>query len=411
MLNENIIYPKINKTSYILALQHVLAMFGATVLVPFITGMDSALALLCAGIGTLIFHFTTKKIVPVFLGSSFAFITSITIILANYSFSDLKGAIIIAGCMYIIYAIIIKIYGNDRVLKLFPPIVIGPIIMCIGLRLVPVALSMSGYNNDKLNYESIGLALLTLFVMITISFLQKSIFRFMPIMIAIFVGYILSLILGIVDLSKVINAPWIGLPSNTTNQLFTMPTFNLGAIFIMIPITLVTFLEHIGDIKTNGAVVGKNFAKSPGFFRTLLGDAFATMVAGFLGGPPNTTYGENTAVLAATKNYDPRILRISAVFAICLAFCGKITAIMQSLPTAIMGGVSLMLFALISSIGIKVMMEAKINFNNYRNLVIPSVIIIFGVFVNNVKITDEFIISGLFLATIFGVLLNKVLPQ
>ncbi|XWO13674.1 Uracil permease [Candidatus Hepatincola sp. Pdp] len=397
---------------YILGLQHVLAMFGSTVLVPFLTGLDTSIALLCAGLGTLIFHILTKGIVPVFLGSSFAFISAIILVLKQYGIPELKGGIIVAGLIYILLAGFIKIYGSAKIKKLFPPIVLGPIIIAIGLKLSPVALAMSGYKADgSINYTSILIASITLIVMLGVSFLQRSFFRLMPIIMAMLVGYIFTIILGLVDFTPIINAPWFGYSQHSLDAIFTLPKFNLTAILVIAPIALVTFIEHMGDIQTNGAVVGKDFVKNPGLHRTVIGDGLATLLAGFLGGPANTTYGENTGVLAVTRIYDPRLLRIAAIMSILLSMLGKVSAIIQNLPQAIMGGISLVLFGLISSMGIKVIVQNHVDFNNYKNLVIPAIIIITGVFIDTITITPTVQLSGLFIATILGITLNKILPD
>ncbi len=396
---------------YILGIQHVLAMFGSTVLVPYITGLDTSIALLCAGIGTLIFHLCSKGIVPVFLGSSFAFIPAIILSLKNYDIAYLKGGVIVAGLLYVIISILLKYISYKVVRRYFPPIVIGPIIIAIGLKLSPIALAMSGYSADKIEYDHMMIALITLISMVGVSFLQKSFFRFMPILVAISIGYLCSFYIGLIDVSAVINSPWITISTHTEDIFFTMPEFNFTVIFIVAPLAFVTFSEHIGDIQTNGSVVGKDFIKNPGLHRTLLGDGLATCVAGFLGGPPNTTYAENTGVLAATKVYDPKIIRIAAVMTIVLAFCGKLIALLQSMPTPVMGGISMILFGLIATIGIKVLIEAQVDFNNYKNLVVPAIILISGIFIDSLKISDTFQISGLFIATILGIVFNRLLPE
>ncbi|MDR0484795.1 MAG: purine/pyrimidine permease [Alphaproteobacteria bacterium] len=397
--------------NYILGIQHVLAMFGSTVLVPFITGLDASIALLCAGLGTLLFQLTTKGIVPVFLGSSFAFISAMLLVLKEYDATYLKGGIIVAGVCYILFAVLVKIYGPQKIKSFFPPIVLGPIIIAIGLKLSPIALDMSGYSMTNPNYIYLAIAFITLLTMVGVSFLQKSFFRFMPIIIAIFVGFIVSMLCGLVDFSHIHEASWFGLSDKALSTIFSMPKFNLSVILIVAPISLVTFLEHLGDIQANGSVVGKDFTKDPGLHRTLLGDGLSTMLAGLLGGPASTTYAENTGVLAATKVYDPRILRIAAFMAVILAFMGKLTALIHSLPTPVMGGISMLLFGLIATIGIRVIIEAKLDFNNYKNLTIPALILIVGIFVDTLKFTEHVEFSGLFLATILGVILNKILPD
>ncbi|MDR2008757.1 MAG: purine/pyrimidine permease [Alphaproteobacteria bacterium] len=402
---------KLSIKHYILGLQHVLAMFGSTVLVPFITGLDTSIALLCAGLGTLLFQLTTKGIVPVFLGSSFAFISAMLLVLKEYDITYLKGGIIASGVCYIFFAVAVKVYGPQKIKSFFPPIVLGPIIIAIGLKLSPIALDMSGYSMENPNYTHLAIAFITLLTMVGVSFLQKSFFRFMPIIVAIFVGFLTSMAFGLVDFSHIHEAAWFGLSTKATANMFSTPKFSLSVILIVAPISLVTFLEHLGDIQANGSVVGKDFTKDPGLHRTLLGDGLSTMLAGLLGGPASTTYAENTGVLAATKVYDPRILRIAAFMAIILAFMGKLTALIQSLPTPVMGGVSMMLFGLIATIGIKVIIEAKLDFNNYKNLTIPALILIVGIFVDTLKITEHVEFSGLFIATILGVIMNKILPE
>jgi len=292
------------KAKFILGIQHVLAMFGATVLVPFLTGMNPSIALLSAGVGTLLFHQVTKKIVPVFLGSSFAFIGAISLVLQQEGISVVKGGIISAGFVYVVMALIVLKFGVDKVKSFFPPIVTGPIIMVIGLRLSPVALSMMGYNNHSFDINSLIIGIVVIVSMIIISVLEKSFFRLVPILISVTIGYILSMFMGLVDFSPVSNANWLGFSQEATKDLLALPVFSLTGILAIAPIALVVFIEHIGDITTNGAVVGKDFFANPGIHRTMLGDGLATIFAGLVGGPANTTYGENTGVLAVTKVYD-----------------------------------------------------------------------------------------------------------
>ncbi len=394
-----------------LGLQHVCAMFGATILVPILTGLDVSIALLSAGLGTLLFHYITKGVVPVFLGSSFAFIPGIALVLSQYGLGSVKTALIVTGLMYVLYSYIIKLYGVGKIKSLLPPVVVGSIIVSIGLKLVPIALSMAGYSKDALDYKSLAVALFTLSVVLLISFTKHKTIRLVPIFISIIAGYLLAMALGMVDFSIVANAPIFGFNSNNIPMLLQVPEFNLSAILIIAPLSLVVLLEHIGDIESNGAVVGKNFVKDPGLNKTVMADGFATILAGFLGAPANTTYGENTGVLAATKNYNPSILRIAALFAILLAFLGKVSAVISSIPVAVMGGISMLLFGLIASIGLKTLVNSKVDFNKYKNLVIPAIVIILGVFVDNITIVENIAVSGLFLATLTGIILNKILPE
>ncbi|KGG81103.1 uracil transporter [Caloranaerobacter azorensis H53214] len=394
----------------ILGLQHVIAMFGATVLVPILTGLNPAVALFSAGVGTLIFHFVTKGKVPVFLGSSFAFIPVINAVANQYG--DIRyaqGGIIVAGALYLVLSMLIYIYGADKIKSFFPPIVTGPMIIVIGLILSPVAIQMASKNWL--------VAFVVVFTVIGVSIFSKGFFKVIPILCGVVVGYIFSAIIGIVNFEPIANASLISVPQ------FTLPKFSIGAIAMIAPIVLAVFMEHIGDITTNGAVVGKNFFEDPGLHRTLLGDGLATMFAGFIGGPANTTYGENTSVLAVTRVYDPSILRLAAFIAVGLSFIGKLGAILQTIPEPVMGGVSLILFGMIASVGIRTITNAEVDFSSNRNLIISSLILVAGIGteflrsnpnftgVIGIKITDNIQIVGLSLAALIGIIVNKILPE
>lgn len=402
----------------ILGLQHVLAMFGATVLVPMLTGLNPGIAILAAGIGTLVFHSVTKGIVPVFLGSSFAFISAISLVLSNYGIGAVKTGIIATGLVYVLMGGIIKIVGVDKVKSFFPPIVVGPIIMVIGLRLSPTAINMlrvvPGDVTTPLSAPSVLVAIIVVLIVIVISIWAKGFFKMVPILIAVISGYSIALLMGMVDTSLIADASWIGFSEEAMAHLTTMPELSanaLTAVVAIAPIALVVFIEHIGDITTNGAVVGKNFFENPGIHRTLLGDGLATITAGLLGGPANTTYGENTGVLAVTKVYDPKIIRIAAGFAIILSLCGKFTAIVQTIPPAVMGGISVVLFGMIAAVGVRTVVEEQLDFTHSRNLLIAAVIFVVGIGVVDVPIVGTITISGLALAALFGVVLNKLLPK
>lgn len=398
------------KTKMILGLQHVLAMFGATVLVPFLTGLNPSIALLSAGVGTLLFHLCSKGIVPVFLGSSFAFIGAISLVLKEGGIGAVKGGVISAGIVYMIMAYVIKVCGVEKVKSYFPPVVVGPIIMVIGLRLSPVALGMAGYADGAFNMKSLFVALVVVISMITISILEKSFFRLVPILISVILGYVVAYFMGMVDMSLLDGASWIGFSPEAMKDLLTVPEFSLTSVLAIAPIALVVFIEHIGDITTNGAVVGKDFFKNPGIARTLLGDGVATVAAGLLGGPANTTYGENTGVLAVTKVYDPSILRIAAVYAIALSFVGKFGVMLQTIPVPVMGGISIILFGMIASVGVRTLIEAEIDFSHSRNLLIASLIFVLGIAIDNVVVWRTVSLSGLAIAAVIGVILNKILP-
>lgn len=392
----------------ILALQHLIAMFGATVLVPILTGFDPSVALLSAGMGTLIFHFVTKRKVPVFLGSSFAFIGGILTVkeMFNGDLAYAQGGIVIAGLIYVLLSFIIKKIGVDKIKRYLPNQVVGPMIIVIGLNLVPVAYGMAANN--------FIIAAITLSTALIITFKAKGFIKQLAILIAVIVGYIISLKMGIVDTSVINQAPMFAMPN------FTLPKFDLGAIAIIAPVVLAVFMEHIGDITTNGEVVGKNFIEDPGLNRTLLGDGLATLCAGFIGAPANTTYGENTGVLAITKNYNPQILRLAAVIAVMLGFIAKVGGFLRTIPVPVMGGISLMLFSMIALVGVKTLKGGKVEFN-VKNIIVIATIIILGLGTSYVEknlgvtigipVTSTVKITGLSLAAIIGVMLNAVLNR
>ncbi len=399
----------------VLAFQHLIAMFGSTVLVPILTGLDISVALFAAGLGTLIFHFCTKGKVPVFLGSSFAFIPVISVVAASYG--DLRyaqGGIFIAGIIYVIVSLFIKKIGVKKIKDILPAQVVGPMIIVIGLNLVPTALDMAGVKSlvsgDKSAIIAVSLSLVTLITALGIRKFSKGFLSQISIILAVFVGYLLSLLLGQVDLMTIKNATVLSIPH------FTLPKFDSGAIMVIVPVVLAVFMEHIGDITTNGQVVGKNFIEDPGLNRTLLGDGLATMASAFIGGPANTTYGENTGVLAITKNYDPSLLRITAVFAIMLSFIGKFGAIVKSIPSPVMGGISLILFSMIAIVGVKTIKNENIKFN-VKNIIVMGAILfvgLSGVFMSapiGIQITTNVSLSGLSLAALVGVILNLVLNK
>lgn len=395
-----------NAKKSVLALQHLIAMFGATVLVPILTGLDPSIALLSAGVGTLIFHLCTKGKVPAFLGSSFAFIPVILKVkeLYNGDLAYAQGGIFVAGLIYIIMSFLVKKIGVEKIEKVLAPQVVGPMIIVIGLNLVPVAFGMAKQN--------LVIAAITLGTALLVNFKGKGLTRQLSILLGVLVGYILSYSIGLVDVTAVANAPMISLPP------FRLPKFDIGAIALTAPIVLAVFMEHLGDITTNGQVVGKNFIEEPGLNRTLLGDGLATAFASLIGGPANTTYGENTGVLAITKNYDPSILRLAAVFAVILAFVSKIGATLTTIPNAVMGGISLMLFSMISLIGAKTIKNNQVKFN-VKNIAVMASILILGLFsaqlesilgfTIGIPINETISISGLSFAAIVGILLNAVL--
>lgn len=413
----------------LLGMQHVLAMFGATCLVPMLTGLNASIALICAGVGTLIFHLITKRKVPVFLGSSFAFIAAIQYVLHTdqvetplnsmiqlENLAKLKGALIVAGLIYMFFALLIKFIGYEKVTKILPPIVTGPMIIVIGLRLSSTAVNNALYENSVFSPRAAIVAFLVVLTIICISVFTTGFINLMPILIALVVGYVLCIPFGILNVhdwwSKVSGASFISLTDQwTLDQFFVAPKFDLNAILAIAPISIVTIIEHVGDITTNGAVVGENFIADPGVHRTLLGDGIATALAGCFGGPANTTYGENTGVLAVTKNYNPAILRIAACFSILLGIFGNIGAVIQNVPLPVSGGISIVLFGMIASVGVRILINNTVDFSDSRNLMIASLIFVLGIGINSINITKTVTISGLAIAAVFGIVFALVLPE
>ncbi|BES64208.1 solute carrier family 23 protein [Gottschalkiaceae bacterium SANA] len=400
MTNSNY-YEGLNGKNIVLGLQHLIAMFGATVLVPILTGLNPSVALFSAGVGTLTFHAVTGGKVPVFLGSSFAFIASIVAV--GQTFGDLRyaqGGIMVAGLIYVLLSFLVKGVGVDKVRRLLPAQVVGPMIIVIGLNLVPVAYGMAS-GNFLLAGITLGSALL-------IKYVAKGFIQQLNILLAVVIGYVVSLSMGQVDTSLISDAAFLAMPS------FTTPLFDIGAIMMIAPIVLAVFMEHIGDITTNGQVVGKNFIEDPGLNRTLLGDGLATLIAGLIGGPANTTYGENTGVLAITKNYNPATLRIAACFAIVLAFVGKLGGTLSSIPVPVMGGISLMLFTMIAYIGVQTIKREEVKVNA-KNLIVMALILFIGLsptylgLTIGIPVTSSVSISGLSLAALVGVIANLAL--
>ena len=409
------------KQKLILGIQHTLAMFGATVLVPALTGLNTSITLFCAGVGTLLFHWITKRKVHVFLGSSFAFMAGIMAIIGESRMGDsdfldklaaVKGALIIAGLVYVVFAGLIKLFGYEKVNKLLPPVVTGPIIIVIGLRLSGSAISNAFYYNGEFSLKAILVTVAILLTIIIVSVYAKGIFNLMPILFAIIVGYLVCLPMGFCDFTAVREAHFFSfMDQDILAQLLCVPVFRMDAILAIAPIALVTMIEHVGDITTNGAVVGQNFMVDPGIHRTILGDGIATAFAGLLGGPANTTYGENTGVLAVTKVYDPAVIRIAAVFAIILGVFGKFGGFISSIPSPVTGGIGIVLYGMISAVGVRILINSRLNFGNSRNLLTAAVILVLGIGCDSVPVYGSVTISGLALAAVVGILMAYILPE
>ena len=402
----------------LLGLQHLFAMFGATVLVPILVasyGLPISIqtTLLFAGIGTLFFHLCTKFKVPAFLGSSFAFLGGFEAVakLDSGKFATMTGAeklpyalggVVVAGLMYLVLALLVKAIGVKRVMRFLPPVVTGPIIILIGLILAPSAVTNAS--------GCWWLAALSVVVIIVCNIFGKGMIKIVPILLGVVVPYIVALCCGRVDFGAVKDAGFVGL------QDFVIAKFDISAILIMAPIAIATMMEHIGDMSAISATAGDNFIEDPGLHRSLIGDGIATALAGMFGGPANTTYGENTGVLAMTRVYDPKVVRLAALFAIVLSFSPKFAAVINSVPGAIIGGVSFILYGMISAIGVRNVVENKVDFTNTRNLVIAAVIMVTGLGFNGIgglTITiggTSITLTGLALAAIFGIVLNAVIP-
>ncbi|RIY32690.1 ABC transporter permease [Psittacicella hinzii] len=391
---------------FLLGLQHTFAMFGATVLVPILTGLDVSTTLLMMGIGTLIFHLITRGQVPIFLGSSFAFLAGYAAVAPNKdpaSLSMALGGVFVAGIIYAIFAVLIYVFGIKRIIRFFPPVVTGPMVICIGLTLAPVAINMSSTNW--------ALALLAIAIIVVTTIWGRGMMKIIPLLLGIFGSYLVALAFGLVDKSHFSDLKAFHLPLHT--EYFA--TFNLSAIITIVPIVLATTMEHIGDVSAVSATTNRNYIVKPGLHRTLFGDAAATMVGSYFGGPACTTYGENTGVLALTKVYDPRVTRYAAMFAIVFAFVPFISDVINSIPTAIIGGVSLVLYGMISAIGARNIVENKVDLTKSRNLIIASMILVTGLgFANNPLVfnvgSTTITLSGLAIAAISGILLNAILP-
>ena len=414
----------VGKTT-VLGLQHLFAMFGATVLVPIITGLSVSATLLFAGIATIFMHLVTNRKIPVFLGSSFAFLggySAVKLAGVEYGLTEAEAlpyacvGVACAGLLYLLLALICKIVGWQKIIKFFPPIVTGPIIIAIGMTLAPSAI-----NNCAKNW---WLALVAIVVVIVCNIWGKGMIKIVPILLGVVASYLVAAITGNIDFTLVKEAAWIGLPFQMKDTVFGLFATNVNkgllvsAIVTIVPIAIATMMEHVGDISAIGSTTGQNFIKNPGLHRTLIGDGVGTTIAALFGAPANTTYGENTGVLALTKVYDPFVVRLAAYFAIVLSFCPKFAALIRVMPAATIGGVSLILYGMISAIGVRNMVENYTDFQESRNIIIAAVILSLALgvtfsaagaiafTVGNVNVS----LSGLAIASVMGIILNAILP-
>ena len=408
----------------VLGVQHMFAMFGATVLVPLLTGLSVSTTLLCAGLGTLLFHLITKGKVPAFLGSSFAYLGGFSIVApmladanGNLTVSNTKmlpyacAGVAFSGLVYLAVSLLISTFGIRRIMRFFPPVVTGPIIISIGLILAPSAIT-----NCQSNWL---LAFVALGTVVVCNIWGKGMVKILPILIGVLVSYAVALVTGAVDFEAIAQASWLGVPLHKESMgLFAIdgsPEF-ISALFTILPIALATMMEHVGDVAAISATVGHNYINNPGFHRTLLGDGLATSLASLFGAPANTTYGENTGVLALSKIYDPRVIRIAAGMAIVLSFSPKFEAVINTIPTGIIGGISFVLYGMISAIGVRNVVENRVDFTNSRNLIVAAVILVCALGFNSVGGLSFHVLgvtinlSGLAIAALVGILLNAVLP-
>ena len=404
----------------ILAIQHVFAMFGATILVPIMVNTAAGeevltipVALVTSGIGTLIYILCTKGRSPVYLGSSFAFIAPLAAAYVKGGISGAMVGVMAVGLVYVIFATIIHFIGKKWIDKLLPPVVIGPMIMIIGLSLAPSAISQVGLGTGtQIDWRCIAVALITFLTTAIVMVRGKGFLKIIPFLVGIVVGYVSAICFGLVDFSPVLEASFFSMPNFVVPFLNYTPNFS--ALLTIVPISLVTIAEHIGDHTALSTIIGKNLLKDPGLDRTLLGDGLATFVAGFLGGPANTTYGENTSVVGMTKVASVWVIGLAAVIAICLGFLGKFTALVSTIPDAVLGGVSLLLYGFISVNGLKVLIENKIDFGKSKNIVVASTMLVLGLGGAAISIIHgdlSVTISGMSLAAIIGILLNLLLPD
>ncbi len=410
----------------ILAVQHLFAMFGATILVPSLTGLNPAVALFASGSGTLIFHLITKGQVPAYLGSSFAFIGPIIAAKESYGLPAALLGCLVAGLIYIIMASIIRKVGTDFIEEYLPSVVVGPVIMTIGLGLAPTAKDMA--------MQHLPTALFTLAVAIAVSVLGRGLLKIIPVLMGMIAGYVYALIFGIVDLTPVVEASWMAVPDFTSVLEVESLGAGISAVALIAPIAIVTMVEHLGDVLALSRTVDQDFIEEPGLHRTLLGDGVATAFASFLGGPPNTTYGENIGVLAITGVHEPVVVELAAVIVLGVSFIQKIGAVIQTIPEAVMGGIAILLFGMIASIGLRTLIENEVDLSQNRNLVIVSTILVIGI--SGIPLTINFVeivnflqldgsevikqaaetidvleFKGMGLAAIVGIVLNLLLPK
>lgn len=393
-----------------LSLQHLFTMFGATVLVPILVGIDPGIALVSSGLGTMVYLITTKGKIPAYLGSSFAFIAAMQMLMKSDGYPAIAQGAMTTGLVYLIVSLIIKKIGSDWLDKILPPIVVGPVVMVIGLGLAANAANNAMYNNNVYDFKYIAVALITLGLTIFYNMFFKGFLGLIPILLGIVSGYLVALAFGIIDLTPIKEAAWFALPNFEVPFVQYEPKLYLNAITTMAPIAFVTMTEHIGHLMVLNKLTKRNFFQDPGLSKTLMGDGLAQIVAGFVGGPPVTSYGENIGVLVITRVHSVFVIGGAAVFAVALGFVGKLSALILSIPGPVISGISFVLFGVIAASGLKILIDNKINFDKKKNLLIASVILVIGIGGLVFKV-GTFELSSMALATVLGIVLNLILPE
>lgn len=393
----------------VLSIQHLFTMFGATVLVPLLIGINPSIALFASGVGTLVYILCTKAKIPAYLGSSFAFVVTMQALMHQYGYPAVGQGAIVSGLVYVVVAWLISKFGSSWMDQVLPPVVVGPIIIVIGLSLATTAANDAMLNNSHYDIKFFGVAMFTLLITIIFNMFLKGFSSMIPVLLGIICGYLLALTVGIVDLEPVKAAKWFSLPAFNVMFLNYDFKFYPAAIIGMAPIAFVTMTEHMGHIMVLNKLTKRNFLKDPGLHRTLLGDGLSTIIAGFVGGPPTTSYGENIGVLAMSKVHSVWVLGGAAFFAVVFSFCGKFSALIQTIPGPVIGGISFLLFGMIASNGLRILVDSKVDYEKKRNLIITSVILVIGIGGTYLQL-GNFQLTSIALSTVFGIVLNLLLP-
>lgn len=393
-----------------LSLQHMFSMFGSTVLVPILVGLNPGIALFSSGVGTLMYLLITRHKIPAYMGSSFSFIVPMMALMKSTGYPGIAQGTIAVGCVYLLVSLIVTMIGSDWIDRVLPPIVVGPIVMVIGLSLASTAAKDATLNGTHYDLRYFAVAMLTLLVTIAFNMFCKGFLGLIPILLGIVCGYVIACLFGIVDLAPVAAAHWFSLPDFQVPFVTYQPHFYWGAILSMAPIAFVTMTEHMGHIMVLNELTERNYFKDPGLNHTLAGDGTASIIAGFVGGPPVTSYGENIGVLAITRVHSVYVLAGAALFAVFFSFVGKLSALIESIPGPVIGGISFLLFGVIASSGLRVMIKDQIDFNKKRNLMISSVILVIGIGNAYLKL-GQYQFSGLAVAAVLGIVLNLILPD